>query len=242
MNIESRFRKRYQYILLQVGTLPLAPSGSYTASIEHRCTSILIWPEHESLSADNTLITDPCFTAEGYALAVEQLERLHTSFLEIGYTFVTHPHRDHRSNLAYYLGQTPAQRLRADKPECFDSIVMFPYPGHAPLQRGLLFRSVASHNICVTGDAVLSLEWLTAWKYYWPNFYQSPEIIQTWESVAQILAFADVIIPGHGQPIQVTTALLQELLETFPQAAYASECRATVEQAIRSRLTQKTLR
>jgi hypothetical protein len=37
--------------------------------------------------------------------------------------------------------------------------------------------------VCIAGDAILDIEWLKAWKYYWPNGYTVPEIVETWESV-----------------------------------------------------------
>ena len=33
-----------------------------------------------------------------------------------------------------------------------------------------------------------------AWQYYWPNVYEVPEIVETWRSLAKILATADTVI------------------------------------------------
>jgi glyoxylase-like metal-dependent hydrolase (beta-lactamase superfamily II) len=239
MKIESKLMsRRYHYILMQSGSLPLEPDGIYTSSVEHRCTSILLWPEEQPPSQDNTILTDPCFTSGGYHLAVEQLERLNLSFTDIGHIFETHPHRDHRLNLGHFLGQIHYHRLQIGKHEHFAGITVMPYPGHAPLQRGLIFRSTSHQKVCVAGDAVLDEKWLRSWKYYWPNFYQEAEIIETWESVAHILSFADVIIPGHGMPIQVTPALLHEVLNNFPAAAHANACQQLVEPILQQRLAR----
>jgi hypothetical protein len=91
--------------------------------------------------------------------------------------------------------------------------------------------------ISVTGDAVINLEWLRAWEYYWPNCYQKAEILQTWVSVAKILSVADLIIPGHGHPIKVTSELLAHLIDTFAQAEHAEAC-PNVEQTLCMRLEQ----
>jgi glyoxylase-like metal-dependent hydrolase (beta-lactamase superfamily II) len=87
----------------------------------------------------------------------------------------------------------------------------------------------------VSGDAILDEAWLRAWKYYWPNFYQEADILQTWESVAIILTRADTIIPGHGVPFQVTAGLLEHLVHTFDQAEHAEQC-PQVFDALQNRL------
>jgi glyoxylase-like metal-dependent hydrolase (beta-lactamase superfamily II) len=236
--VEIPSRQRYQYILLQTGTLPLTPDGVYTPTVEHRCTAMLLWPAHEPLSAYNTILVDPCFTARGYADAEAHLAELQMSFNEIGWVFSTHPHRDHMFNLTYFVEHVHYQKFQADVAPVFAGITLTAYPGHAPTQQGLLFQSAKHQCTCVVGDAVLNLEWLRAWKYYWPNFYRAPEIIETWHSVAAILAVADVIIPGHGEPIYVTATLLQELLQSFTSAEYARDCQETVLPLLQQRLTQ----
>lgn len=237
MTVETPLVKRYHYVILQVGTLPLSPDGSYNASVEHRCTSALIWPEHDLPSIETTLLTDPCFTSRGYQHAIEEMKRLDISFLNIGWIFITHRHRDHCSNLSHFIGRTTYKDFHNSPNSQLSGMITVPYPGHAPVQKGLAFHSSSHQNICICGDAVLNLEWLRAWKYYWPNFYQEPEIIQTWESVARILVYADVIIPGHGRPFQVTPPLLEHLLATFPQAEHASKCQ-DVELMLEKRLEQ----
>jgi len=59
--------------------------------------------------------------------------------------------------------------------------------------------------------------------YYWPNFYDVTAIVKTWRSVATILE-ADIIIPGHGEPISVTADLMRQLLNSFGDAEFSSEC------------------
>jgi glyoxylase-like metal-dependent hydrolase (beta-lactamase superfamily II) len=91
--------------------------------------------------------------------------------------------------------------------------------------------------VCVSGDAVLDIEWLKTWRYYWPNGYTVAEIVETWESVGKILSYADLIIPGHGQPIFVTASLMEELLVMFASAKYANDCQ-DVEKILSNRLDQ----
>lgn len=237
MTSETKLVNRYQYMVLQCGSLPLSPDGSYDAAVEHRCTSVLIWPEHEMPSLKNTVLTDPCFTSQGYQYAVDELKQLNLSFLDIGWVFITHRHRDHCSNLPHFIGRTMYKEFQNGSKTPLASMMTAAYPGHAPVQKGLLFRSSSHQHVCVCGDAVLSLEWLRAWKYYWPNFYQEAEILQTWDSVARILAYADLIIPGHGRPFHATVPLLEHLLATFPQAEYAGACQ-DVAQMLRTRLEQ----
>ncbi len=237
MKLEIECVKRYSYVLLQNGTLPLAPDDALDFSLEHRSTSVLIWPEDEQPSIDNTVLTDPCFTSQGFQYAMKQLEQIHLSFLNIGWIFVTHRHRDHLPNLSHFLGRTIFKNFRREANEALSDIVIVPYPGHSPDQRGLIFCSSSCQKVGIPGDAILNIEWLKAWKYYWPNLYMVPEIVQTWESVAKILSDADLIIPGHGQPILVTASLVKELLSTFSSAEFASECQ-DVKQSLSSRLEQ----
>ena len=63
-----------------------------------------------------------------------------------------------------------------------------------------------------------------AWQYYWPNVYDVSEIVDTWRSLAKIIETADTVIPGHGPPIEISTDLLQELIDNFPRAEYGSSC------------------
>jgi glyoxylase-like metal-dependent hydrolase (beta-lactamase superfamily II) len=235
MELEAKLVKRYSYVLLQNGMLPLAPDGTYDQSLEHRCTSVLIWPEDEQPFTSNTVLTDPCFTSQGFLYATEQLEQRSLSFLDIGRIFVTHRHRDHLPNLSYFIGRTRFKNFRTGATKALSSIVIVPYPGHAPTLRGLVFCSSSHQKVGVVGDAVLDIDWLKAWGYYWPNGYQPREIVQTWESVAQILLHTDLIIPGHGRPISVTASLVKELLSTFPSAEHANECQG-VEQVLSNRL------
>ena len=105
----------------------------------------------------------------------------------------------------------------------FPLLATVPCPGHAPDLQALRFPS-ESGEVWIVGDAILSLEWLLDWRYYWPNGYDVDEVIQTWRSVAAILAGAEVVIPGHGPTFKVTAALLRDLVEGFPKAPSAAKC------------------
>jgi glyoxylase-like metal-dependent hydrolase (beta-lactamase superfamily II) len=234
MTLHAESGQRYHYIFLQKGSISLAPNGTIDLSIEHRCSSVLIWPEGEQLSINNTILTDPCFTPEGFRNAEQELKRLGRAFTDIGHIFITHPHGDHLPNFPY--GKELA-RFREGTLNSFPGIRTFPCFGHAPGLHAFVFRSVSDENVWIVGDAILNLEWLKAWKYFWPNLYSRREIVQTWESVAKILLSADVVISGHGGPIYVTASLLKELLSTFPSANYADQCQ-NVEQFLNRRLEQ----
>jgi glyoxylase-like metal-dependent hydrolase (beta-lactamase superfamily II) len=97
-------------------------------------------------------------------------------------------------------------------------------PGHSPSLKSLTFCSGSGDKIWIAGDAILDEEWLRAWKFFWPNGYTPSSVIQTWKSVARIIANADVIVPGHGKPFRVTLPLVEKLLSDFPAAEYAGAC------------------
>ncbi len=229
--------RQYHYLILQPGELPLTTDGKFNVAVEHRCTSVLIWPEGQRPCFRNTVLTDPCFTPYGFRRAEEQLEQLRLSFDDIGHVFMTHQHRDHILNLPLFISRKEFAEFPHTTNETLSGIRIRPYPGHSPEQQALVFRSPADRNVYVVGDAVLNLQWLKGWGYYWPNYYVASEIIQTWKSLAQIFAEADLIIPGHGQPIAVTVPLVRELLSTFVFAKYAGEC-PQVEQTLNTRLQQ----
>lgn len=224
MTQDERPEQYYDYRLVQTGSLPLDPEAEYHAEVEHRCTSVLIWPRGESPSRRNSILTDPCLTPQGYQEALECLRALHCTFEDVEWIFVTHAHRDHRSNLSNFLGQSPGKAFH-QRESPMPGLSTLLLSGHTPTQQGLMFRTLSQGMVCVTGDAVLDSAWLRAWKYYWPNFYREPEIVQTWRSLAAILTRADTIIPGHGVPLTVSVQLLEHLIETFPrEAEHAGQC------------------
>ena len=237
--------RRYNYASLQEGTLPLRPDSISIYSIEHRCTSALIWHADENPTARNTIVTDPCFTSSGFADATIQLKQLGLTIADIGYYFVTHQHWDHmpdvppRPPLPKWLNWDDVDAARAGRPRPyalfdFPDLDSIPCPGHDPLAQALVFRSPRDETVWIVGDAVLNLEWLGRWQYYWPNGYTDAEVIETWRSIAKILS-ADIIIPGHGAPIPVTRALLEHLRATFPMTEHAPQCLDVLE-AIDARL------
>jgi glyoxylase-like metal-dependent hydrolase (beta-lactamase superfamily II) len=214
----------YEFRILQAGTLPLRPDGSVAIGTEHRCTAALIWPASERPSRSNTTCVDPCFTDEGFRLtAAPVLRQLGLSVSDLSYCFVTHEHRDHRP---WFPTEQP-DNLRplpaAPNEAGFPGLSTVRCPGHSPRLRALRLRSPENHDVWIVGDAVLNLEWLQAWGYYWPNFYDVTAIVKTWRSVATILE-ADIIIPGHGEPISVTADLMRQLLNSFGDAEFSSEC------------------
>lgn len=153
---------------------------------------------------------------------------------DLGYLFLTHLHGDHRPNV---FCKKRFKRFRAGITAALQDVEILDCPGHSPKSKALLFRSVLDTLVCIAGDTILDAHWLKAWKYYWPNCYLPEDIVETWESVANILAAADTIVPGHGGEIHVTASLLENLLSDFPIADYAEEC-PQVPHILRKRLKQ----
>lgn len=217
--MDSDSNLRYEYLILQDGTLPLAPNGSRNRRVDHRCTATLIWPEGERPHAGNTLLIDPCFTRRGVQQAQSRLGEIGLSLADAGTVFVTHQHGDHLPRLPLGLEFPPVARFGIDTPP-FEGLNLISLRGHASDLKAITFRTSDNRCIWVVGDAILNQSWLEAWMYYWPNSYKPPEITRTWCSVAQIIAGADVIIPGHGAPITVTPALIKRLLAALPNAPH----------------------
>ncbi len=213
--------RRFEYRVLQEGSIVLKPDGQRIRSLEHRCTSVLIWPETELPSAENTVLTDPCFTDKGFVYALQCLEELKLPFEKIGRIFVTHRHSDHclslpdRISVPAFPCLLPGERA---------GLFPVPCPGHTACLKSLVFCSCSGEKIWIAGDAVLDEEWLRAWEFFWPNGYSRSSVIQTWHSAALIIANADVIVPGHGKPFKVTLPLVEKLLSDFPNAAHSAAC------------------
>ncbi len=228
---------RFNWLIVQDGALPLRPENRLDKHAEHRCTSVLLWPDGESPSVANTLLVDPCFTDAGYVQAVDRLETLGIAFEDVGHVFVTHLHGDHMLHLPW---DVPSPRFRSFRPgrvAAFDGITQVNCPGHHPLLLALVFAMPDGRAAWAVGDAVLDEDWLRAWGYYWPNGYAPGDVIETWRSVSAILAQADVILPGHGPAITVTPDLLDDLLAAFPHAPYADHC-PDVADVLRARLAR----
>jgi len=230
---------QFNYAILQPGSIRAKPSGRLLPFAEHRSTSAIIWPEGHSPSIETSILTDPCFTTDGYKHSIEVLNELGMTFADMGYVFITHPHDDH--TLRFPPG-TPKPTYRWFNPsdEIWSSgIRTSSYPGHSVDLKSLIFRSSSGETVYIAGDAILNEEWLMAWQYYWPNRYSQAEIIQTWKSVAAIIASADVIVPGHGTPISVSVTLVEELLSGFPSAQHSESCEE-VAQVLEKRLSELT--
>ena len=209
----------YQYRILQRGMLPLSPEGAMDLSKEHRCTALAIWPAGERPLPNRTIFTDPSFTSAGKKEAQEHAARIGLTIEMMRMIFVTHRHRDH---LPSELERSTAHIFQKHVPVAFSDMQVELCPGHAPDLHALIFQTAQHKSVWVVGDAVLNREWLLAWGYFWPNKYGRDEIVETWRSIAKILAHADIVIPGHGDEIQLTPELLNHLLTTFPNAPYAA--------------------
>ena len=215
--------QHYQYLILQIGSLPLNPDGEKDYSQEHRCSSVLVWPENQASTPENTILTDPCFTMQGFERAEKLLERFKVAIENLKYIFVTHRHGDHMPNFPYKKKPLGFQE-NTEREHILKGVNVVSCPGHAPDLRCLNFLDSSGQRVFVVGDAILNEPWLKAWGYYWPNCYAQADVLQTWMSVARILERADIIIPGHGKQIVVSPALIQTVLNNFPSAEYADKC------------------
>lgn len=227
-NLDSN--RCYQYCILQAGDLPLLPDGTRRKQTEHRCTVTLVWPHNQAPVFGNTLVIDPCFTMRGFEEAQTRLSELSCPLAQIGRVFVTHLHGDHIPRVPFDIERPRFTRFNAPKTDDpLAGLATTPLTGHAPDLHGLVFTLADGQKVWVVGDAILNRDWLTAWGYYWPNRYTPPEIAQTWRSVARIIAGADWIIPGHGEPFAVTPALVSHLLDDFPSAPHSDECADVIQ-------------
>ena len=215
--------QRYDYLLLQAGSIPVDPDFSIDRSVEHRCSSVLVWPQGEQPSGPNTVLTDPCFTDRGFPHAVAHLNRLGLAFGDIGRISATHRHGDHRLSLPDRTVRSDFARFRPGVTGPLSGISTLPCPGHTPEWQALVFRSSTGQNVWIVGDAIINLDWLKAWAF-WPVNYTTVEIIQTWMTVATILSLADLIVPGRSAPVAIDASLTGELLSTLPAAAHANRC------------------
>ncbi len=226
--------QRFNWSIIQKGRLQLKSDGRIIKG-DHRCTSILAWPEDETPESEKAVLTDPCFTQRGYQIALHRLETLGASLDKIGRVFVTHEHHDHIVHIPARMCEIRLTILWLKGLKLAEGLSTRTYPGHFPEQLMLIFRSTDDKQVWVVGDAVLDEEWLRAWGYYWPNGYSRAEIIQTWRTVAAIVAEADVIVPGHGMPIYVEKPLVEDLLAGFPKAKFMEDC-PDVADSLRERL------
>lgn len=227
---------RYRWAMLQEGMLTIGLDGAYIPGAGH-CTVTAIWPADDAPSPGSTILVDPCFfTAKQYWQAASGAEALGIPLARLVRVFTTHPHHDH----AAYVPAGVEARFASYQMIPFqqqNGLQTVPLPGHEAHLQAIVFCSPEGQAVWIVGDAVLNAEWLEAWAYYWPNRYGPPEIVETWRSVARILASADVIVPGHGPAVAVNADLLERLIQGFPQAELAAQC-PEVGEALQGRLRQ----
>jgi len=228
MNHNMSLKQKYNYIILQQGSLTLKPDGMVDYNEEHRCTITLIWPIKSNLQKNNSLLIDPCFSNQSLLSANSILDDYKISLSEIQNFFITHNHSDHLPD--YSLTKITVDVNYIDKDDnSFIDIDIYPCPGHSDDSKCLYFKSKSNKNVCITGDTILNKDWLKAWQYYWPNGYTKEEVIKTWASVCQIVSNADIIIPGHGKPFNVTKDLLKYLIDNFSSAQYSYQSKNSIE-------------
>lgn len=214
---------RHHFRILQRGRLPLRPNRRIEPRTEHRCTSALVWPAGQDPSPDNALLTDPCFTDQGFAEAQQAANELGIDLSDVQRVFLTHGHHDHLLWFPAPVRWPTVETLSDPETQGCQGMTIVPCPGHSEDSCSLVFLDERGRSVWVAGDAVLDRDWLLAWGYFWPNLYGPAEIVQTWQSVARVLQ-ADVILPGHGEAIEVTSEVLGLLRERFALAEYAERC------------------
>ena len=192
----------------------LKPNG-HVVKKEQVCTSTLVWPANADPTPENSILVDPCLTEKGWESAVRRLRKKRLGLDRIGYYFETHAHADHQL-------QPSIERLADGCPESnaagnwkplslaemrwFPGIELVPCPGHSP-DLTAIRCDMGEGETWIVSDAILDVDWLERWMYYWPNDYDASEVADTWRSIGRVLATADVVIPGHGPPIVVALAL-----------------------------------
>ena len=230
---------QFHWEILQDGFLPLRPDGTIDETVEHRCTSVLIWPRGASPTAENTVLVDPSFSENGWDQAVQRLDGLGVTAKVIYHVFITHPHNDHMPSLPDTAPPVRFRQVTFTDVGRINGIEARQAPGHYPVLLALAFQDTEDRAAWVVGDAVLDEDWLRAWNYYWPNGYTPAEVVETWRSVARVLAGADIVVPGHGPALLVTPDLLRDLIASFPGAPYADRC-PEVRATLVARLEQLT--
>jgi glyoxylase-like metal-dependent hydrolase (beta-lactamase superfamily II) len=227
-------QRRFEWRIVQEGQLKIDLMGQ-VQPVGGFCTITLIWPGDERPSSASALLVDPCFASNDYERATQMIEALDIDYLDMHRVFVTHLHHDHLPEVPSGVPQPRFAAYDITPVGHSSGFDIIPLPGHEAKLKALVFPSQGGEKVWVVGDAVLNEEWLVAWAYYWPNQYSPAEIIDTWRSVAKVLATADVIVPGHGDAIRVDVDLLERTLANFPSAPHAERC-WDVAETIKARL------
>ena len=225
----------HRFAVLQEGQIRERPGGRRAADAEHRCSAVLLWPEAQQPCAATTALVDPCFTETGASCGAAVLQGLGLSWGDVGAIWTTHKHGDHQPQLPRGAGADRLPDAPLDDEALPSGLRAVPCPGHSPDSTALVFRAPEHGVVWVTGDAILNEEWLRSWEVYAPWAYTAPHVKECWRSVANIVANAEFIIPGHGGPIAVTAELVADLLRRFHGAAYSEDC-PDVFRALRARL------
>lgn len=176
---------------------------------------------------DDLVLVDTGFDCEGDLSPANERENRRTLELhleragvrpeEITKVFLTHLHRDHAGNLErlpgarWYCSRRTLEECHAPIRERLipldegdrlarDAVVLAS-PGHTHGHASIIW-SAGGVRIGVAGDAILSLAWLQSgqiWRFN-GDFYDAATAR---ESAARLLAAADIVIPGHGEPFFV---------------------------------------
>jgi len=152
---------------------------------------------------------------------------------DITRVFITHFHRDHFGGIEHfehahwYCHPIARDRLPAplkdkfipvdDGGQLMRNTRVLHTPGHTEGHASVLWTDDARLvRFAICGDAILSLAWLMSgytWKFN-ADFYN---LESAQASAAKLLASADLLIPGHGQPFFARTATLFERREVAAQ-------------------------
>jgi len=165
----------------------------------HSSVTMVTWPEH-------IMIVDTS-DAEYRSRVIDALSANEVDPDQVDIVVNTHLHSDHCANndLFRYAVQM-AHRMESPGPrfvtvmadqELFPGIDLVHTPGHTPGTMSVFVE--AERRYAIVGDAIPTFENVRRWV--------PPGIVSDGDaalrSMSKIVAFADVIIPGHDSPVEV---------------------------------------
>jgi glyoxylase-like metal-dependent hydrolase (beta-lactamase superfamily II) len=179
-----------------------------------------LWGENGPKPLRSTLCTCTLIRGEGFHLLVdpslakaEQMtaeldRRTGLKAADIDSVFVTHHHDDHWFGLAHFpdakwfaapeVADAINRTQRLPKPiepasgPAFAALTLVPTPGHTASHHSLHFRC-DGYSVVVAGDAVMTRD---HWRER-QGHHNSADLAQAAQTIGQISALADIVVPGH---------------------------------------------
>ena len=185
------------------------------------------WGEDEARPVRATLCTTTLITGAGFRLlvdpscedadrmAAELNRRTGLRLQAVDAVFITHAHGDHHAGLKHFpsarwlAAPGVAAAINASKAypkavepvpgRLFDSIDVFPTPGHTSDHHSLTFVCDGL-TVAITGDAVMTRD-------FWRDrrgFFNSVDLDLSTKTMNQLAAIADIIVPGHDNAFLIS--------------------------------------